>query len=93
MFRSVGLIKESTVGLVLGNVINMVLDYVFIAILGLGTAGAALATSFGFVCATIYYIICMIREEHKGNPLISLKPKCFSPNATMIQEEMKKTNV
>ena len=51
LFRSVGLIKESTIGLVLGNVINMALDYVFIAILGWGTAGAALATSLGFVCA------------------------------------------
>lgn len=34
LFRSVGLIKEGTVGLVLGNVVNMGLDYVFIAILG-----------------------------------------------------------
>ncbi len=41
LFRSVGLIKEGTVGLVLGNVINMVLDYVFIAIFGWGTAGAS----------------------------------------------------
>ena len=45
LFRSAGLIKEGTIGLVLGNVINMVLDYVFIAILGWGTTGAALATS------------------------------------------------
>ena len=30
LFRSVGLIKESTFGLVLGNVINIVLDYIFI---------------------------------------------------------------
>lgn len=85
LFRSVGLIKQSTIGLILGNVINMVLDYVFIAILGWGTAGAALATSLGFVCATIYYIVCMIREEGKGNPLVPLTPKRFSPNATRIR--------
>lgn len=36
LFRSVGLIKESTIGLVLGNAVNMVLDYVFIAVLGWG---------------------------------------------------------
>ena len=47
LFRSVGLIKESTIGLMLGNVINIVLDYIFIAIAGWGTAGAALATSLG----------------------------------------------
>lgn len=85
LFRSVGLIKESTIGLVLGNVINMVLDYVFIVIFGWGTAGAALATSLGFVCATIYYIVCMIREEYKGNQLVPLTPKRFSPNPTIVR--------
>lgn len=63
LFRSVGLIKESTVGLVLGNVINMILDYIFIAIWGWGTAGAALATSLGFLCASVYYIVCMVRQK------------------------------
>lgn len=85
LFRSVGLIKESTIGLVLGNVINMILDYIFIAILKWGTAGAALATSLGFVCATLYYIICMIREEYKKNQLVSLTLKRFSPNTFMIR--------
>lgn len=85
LFRSAGLIKEGTIGLVLGNVINMVLDYVFIAILGWGTAGAALATSLGFVCAAVYYIVCMIREEHKGNQLVSLAPNRFSLNAAIIR--------
>ena len=85
LFRSVGLIKESTFGLVLGNVINIVLDYVFIAILGWGTAGAALATSLGFVFATIYYIFCMIQQSHKGNQLVPLSPKRFSPNVTMVR--------
>lgn len=84
LFRSAGLIKAGTIGLVLGNVINMVLDYVFIVILGWGTAGAALATSLGFVCAAIYYIVCMICEGHKGNQLTSLSPKHFLPNAAMV---------
>ena len=85
LFRSVGLIKEGTVGLVLGNAVNMVLDYIFIAILGWGTAGAALATSLGFVCATVYYLICMAREGRKGNPLVPLSPKHFSPKWAMAR--------
>lgn len=85
LFRSVGLIKEGTIGLILGNAVNMVLDYVFIAVFGWGTAGAAFATSLGFVCATVYYIACMIREEHKGNQLVPLSPKRFCPNAFMIR--------
>ena len=83
LFRSVGLIKESTIGLVLGNITNMILDYIFIAILDWGTAGAALATSIGFLFATIYYMICMIVEERKGNQLLSLTPKRFSPNTAL----------
>lgn len=85
LFRSVGLVKEGTMGLVLGNVINMVLDYVFIAVLGWGTAGAALATSLGFMCAAVYYIGCMIREGHRGNQLVPLAPGHFSPNAAMVR--------
>lgn len=85
LFRSVGLIKEGTIGLVLGNIVNMVLDYVFIAVFRWGTAGAALATALGFVCATIYYIVCMIRQGQKGNQVIPLTPKRFSPNAAMIR--------
>ncbi|MEY8338144.1 MATE family efflux transporter [Lachnospiraceae bacterium 62-35] len=85
LFRSVGLIKEGTIGLVLGNVINMVLDYVFIAIFRWGTAGAALATSLGFVCATIYYIVCMIREEYTGNRFVPLAPKRCLLNASIIR--------
>jgi putative MATE family efflux protein len=85
LFRSVGLIKEGTIGLVLGNGINMVLDYVFIAILGWGTAGAALATSLGFVCAAVYYVVCMIRRERRGNQLVPLSPRRFSPNTAMIR--------
>lgn len=85
LFRSAGLIKESAIGLVLGNAINMVLDYVFIALLGWGTAGAALATSLGFLCATLYYISCMVREGHKGSQFMLLTPKRFSPNAAMVR--------
>ena len=55
LFRSLGLIKESTIGLAIGNTINIVFDFIFIVLLNLGTAGAALATSFGFLCSTIYY--------------------------------------
>lgn len=85
LFRSIGLIQESTIGLVLGNAVNMALDYAFIAVLGWGTAGAALATSIGFACATVYSIGCMLREGRKGNPLVPLAPKRFSPSAAMIR--------
>lgn len=83
LFRSLGFIKESTIGLALGNSINIIFDFVFIVLLDWGTAGAALATSFGFLCSTIYYLVCMIRAERKGNPLVALSIKQFAPHKKM----------
>lgn len=57
-----------------------------IAVFGMGTAGAALATSMGFACATVYYIACMIRQGRRGNRLVPLTPKRFSLNGAMIRK-------
>ncbi|MCI8465268.1 MAG: MATE family efflux transporter [Lachnospiraceae bacterium] len=84
LFRSLGFIKESTIGLALGNTINIIFDFIFIVLLGWGTAGAALATSFGFFCSTIYYLVCMIRAERKGNQLMLLSIKQFAPHKKMV---------
>ncbi len=86
LFRSVGRIKESTVGLILGNGVNIVLDYVFILPLQWDAAGAALATSIGFVCSSVYYLLCMAREERKGNPLLPLSPRAFAPTFDMVRK-------
>lgn len=85
LFRSLGFIKESTIGLALGNSVNIIFDFVFIVLLGWGTAGAALATSFGFFCSTVYYLACMIQAKRKGNPLVSLSVKDFAPNKKMVR--------
>lgn len=86
LFRSVGKIKESTIGLVLGNVINVILDYIFILPLGMGTAGAALATSLGFACSTVYFLACMVQEERRKDSLFHLSPKYFHPNVKMVRD-------
>lgn len=69
VFRSSGLISQATAGLILGNGMNILLDWVFIVIMGMGVAGAALATSIGFLCSTLYYFICIIVERRKNNEL------------------------
>ena len=84
LFRSAGKIKESTIGLMLGNIINIVLDYIFIIPFQWGTAGAALATSMGFACSTVYFLVCMFREERRGNELFKLSPKQFRADQTMV---------
>lgn len=79
ILRSIGMIKESTIGIVLGNAVNIVLDWIFIVLFHMGTAGAALATSIGFLCSTIYYCVCLVYEEKRGNELIALSPRQFRP--------------
>ncbi|MDO4501345.1 MAG: MATE family efflux transporter [Erysipelotrichaceae bacterium] len=77
-FRSVALVKEATSGVIIGNVLNIILDYIFIVPLKMGTAGAALATSLGYVASSAYYLFCIFKEEHKGNETISLSIKGLS---------------
>lgn len=85
LFRSAGLIRAGTVGLILGNGVNIVLDYVFIIPLGWGAAGAAAATSLGFVCSSAYYILCMVRRDRQGDPLFPVSPRAFRPEGGMVR--------
>lgn len=68
----------------LGNAVNIVFDFVFIVLWGWGTAGAALATSFGFFCSTLYYLFCLVRAERSGNRLIALSVRQFAPEKKMV---------
>lgn len=85
-FRSVGLIKEATIGLALGNAVNIVLDWVLIVLMNMGTKGAAMATSIGFVCATFYYIACLWIQEKRKNELVSISPKRFRADWDMAKK-------
>lgn len=71
-FRSVAMIKQATTGVIIGNVVNIILDWIFIVPLGMGTAGAALATSIGYVMSSAYYLCSIAKEKRKGNKVISL---------------------
>lgn len=78
LFRSAGLIRQSTLGLMLGNGVNIVLDYIFIIPLGWGAAGAAAATSLGFFCSTLYYLACMVRGAvREGGLFPPFPPQLF----------------
>ncbi len=82
--RSVALIREATVGVIIGNVLNIILDWLFIVLLGMGTAGAALATSLGYVASSIYYLCCVISKERKGNENVSLSLKRLSESRRVV---------
>lgn len=59
VIRADGRPKESMIGMVIGCVANIVLDYVFVMVLPWGVAGAAWATIIGQLLNALYYIYLM----------------------------------
>lgn len=64
----------------LGAVINIVFDPIFIFLLDMGVAGAAVATVMGQIVAAILAIILNSRKNHE----ISLRFRGFRPNGKVI---------
>ena len=71
--RGEGSSKDSMIGMMLGTVINIILDPIMILYMDMGVQGAALATVIGNISSVIYYIIYMIRKS----PSLSFKIKDF----------------
>lgn len=60
--RGVGLAKESMIGTVFGSIVNIILDPIFISVLGLGAAGAASATVIGYVATDIVLAYMVVKK-------------------------------
>jgi putative MATE family efflux protein len=71
--RSVGAARASMIGMMLGTVVNIILDPIMILSLGWGVTGAAIATVIGNIASTGYYLIYIVRRE----PLLSIRPRDF----------------
>lgn len=71
--RGEGSAKESMIGGMIGTVANIVLDPIFILVLNMGTAGAAIATVLGNIFACLYYLYYFLRKS----PLLSIHPRYF----------------
>lgn len=74
VLRADGRPNESMVGMIIGCVTNIVLDYVFVMILGWGVAGAAWATIIGQALNAIYYVVLMFRFKSIQLKKQDLKP-------------------
>lgn len=87
LVRGEGAAKTSMIGSVLGQVVNVILDPVFILDSGdklfgitlpfgldMGVAGAAIATVLGNVFSVIFFLIYFLR----GKSILSITPKRFS---------------
>ncbi len=72
--RAEGSSKEAMIGSMIGTVANIVLDPIFISVLGQGTAGAAIATTIGNVLASAYYLWYFLKKSR----VLSLRWKDFT---------------
>ena len=64
----------------LGAIVNIILDPIFIFVLDMGVAGAAIATVIGQFCACIFALILNLRKNHD----IHLQFKGFRPHWKVI---------
>lgn len=84
LVRGEGAAKTSMFGSILGQVVNIVLDPIFILSggdklfgihipfgFGLGVAGAAIATVIGNICSVLFFLIYFL----KGKSILSISPK------------------
>ena len=78
MIRSEGAALHASIGTMSGCLLNIVLDPIFILPwgLGLGAAGAAMATCFSNCCALVYFLVYL--ATHRKTTLVCVSPKAFS---------------
>jgi multidrug efflux pump len=74
ILRTEGQANRAMIGMILGNMLNVVLDPIMILTLEWNVAGAAIATVIGNVVAAVYYLAYYI----SGKSMLSIKLKDFS---------------
>ncbi len=73
LLRTEGFATASMTGSILGAAVNMILDPVFISVLGFGAAGAAIATVIGNIFADIFYVWFLLKRSRR----LSINPVGF----------------
>lgn len=76
LLRGEGSAKEASFGMMLGGVLNMVLDPIFIFPLSMGVAGAGFATMLSNVVCLLYYLLVLVRS--RGSTVVTLRPGAFA---------------
>ena len=78
--RSVGAAKEAMIGMMLGTVLNIILDPIMIFTLNMGIVGAALATVISNTVSVAYFIWLIVAKDYP----LSISPKHFRPDKTLV---------
>ena len=82
LLRSEGSVKYSIVGMIVGTIVNIILDPIFIFTLNLQVQGAAIATIIGNGCGMAASLMFYIR----GKTLLKPSLKYIKPTAEILKE-------
>lgn len=85
IFRGMGDSKSPMYFIAVACVMNILLDYLFIGVFGLGAAGAALGTTLSQTVSVIVSFI-VIRKQNMG---LSLKKEFFKPRKDLMKQILK----
>ncbi len=80
MLRSEGAAKVAMMGMFIGTGLNIILDPIFIMVLGYGVKGAAIATIIGQGTGLLYYFSFYLQRRS----LVSIHWKHFSPQSEIF---------
>ncbi len=83
LIRSEGNTKQASIGMALGGILNIVLDYFFVPVMGLGAEGAAIATCISNVVAFLYLLMIVFRT--KGTVIV-LNPVKLKFRARIVKQ-------
>jgi len=64
LLRAEGNTKKASAGMIRGGLLNVVLDYIFVSLMGMGAAGAGLATCISNVVALVYLLAVALKNKN-----------------------------
>lgn len=83
LIRGEGNTKHASFGVMLGGVLNIGLDALFVMAFEMGATGAAIAT-FIANCVSMVYMVCVVKFNK--NSVIKLAPRHFSMEGAMVKD-------
>ncbi len=82
LIRSEGSVVTSMLGMLIGTIMNIILNPIFIFVFNMGVKGSAIATVLGNGFGLIYYIIFYLR----GKSIVKFKLRNISPQKDILKE-------
>ncbi|MDE7245841.1 MAG: MATE family efflux transporter [Oscillospiraceae bacterium] len=84
LVQAEGYSKQASFGMAMGGVLNMILDPIFISLLGFEVAGAAIATMLSNLIATMYFVVLIYRKQ--DSTVLTLDPRFYTWESRMTFE-------